>query len=76
MNSVRNYKIRFNTKFSEGNPKLKWRIVDEREEILAENIKIYVPTFTTEDTIETGETKWHLSCQGTLSWEGANAVIK
>jgi len=73
--SMKHLKIRFNTKFLEGDPRLKWRIIQDDQEFLAEEIKISVPTYTTEDIIETGETKWHVSCDGSLSWQGKKAFI-
>ena len=67
--------IRFNTKYLEGDPRMKWRLLIDGKEFLAQDIKINVPSFTTEDIIETGEMKWHLSCVGEVVWQGAVATV-
>jgi len=71
-----NIKIRFNTKYLEGNPDLKWRVLINNKEVLARNVHIEVPSFTSEDTIEGGEIKWHISCEGQVHWQEDIAIIK
>lgn len=68
-------KIRFNTKYLEGDQTLKWRILVDDIEYLAENIQVNVPCATSEDVIETGEVKWHLSCEGKITWKNKTAIV-
>lgn len=68
--------IRFNTKYLEGNrPELKWRILVDGQEFLARIVHINVASRTTEDVIATGETKWHISCEGQIQWKSDEAHI-
>ena len=68
--------IRFNTKYLEGGrPDLKWRVLIDGEEFLASSVHMRVPSTTTEDIISTGETKWHITCEGRVDWKGDEAHI-
>lgn len=68
--------IRFNTKYLEGSrPELKWRVLVDGEEFLARHVHMKVASTTTEDVISTGETKWHITCQGRIEWKGDDAYI-
>ena len=59
----------------EGDQTLKWRLLVDGVEFLASTIEIHVPSVTTEDIIATGETKWHLTCEGQVNWLGNVAKI-
>ncbi len=68
--------IRFNTKFEEADsPDLKWRVVIDGKEHLASHVKVMVPTETTQDVIEGGILKWHISCYGAPEWDGSEVTI-
>ena len=62
--------IRFNTdkeKLNAGLPA--WRVLVDGVEFLAESVRCEVPTWTTQDTLPTGQKKWHLSCEGEVHWD-------
>jgi hypothetical protein len=67
------FHIRFNTKHG-GNTDLVWRVLKDGVEHLASDVKVYVPLHT-ETTIEHGETKWNMSCDGQILWDGTIAII-
>jgi len=68
--------IRFNTKYLEASStELKWRLLVDGIEQLASQIEVQVPSYTSEDVIATGETKWHFTCVGEVRWNGSEAVI-
>ena len=67
------YHIRFNTKHGDSN--LVWRVFENGVEHLASDVRIIGETFT-ESTLEDGVTKWNISCNGILTWDGTIAVIK
>ena len=70
-------KIRFNTDTIKM-PHMaypEWRVIYEGQEHLAKEIKINVPAWTTSDIIETGELKWHITCEGKPQWNDDNSVI-
>jgi len=50
-------------------------VIDEKTEHLVREIEVSVPCFTSEDIIETGETKWHLSCVGELSIDEQGVAV-
>ena len=69
--------IRFNTKFAESpGSRLKWRVLVNGAEHLASHVKVCVPCETTEDVIEEGVVKWHLTCQGSAVWSGDAITIR
>jgi len=66
--------IRFNT---ENKGSDFWRIITEEGEQFAESVAIQVPTFTTQDTLPDGRTKWHLSCfYNELVWSGTKLIVQ
>jgi hypothetical protein len=69
--------IRFNTEKEKIGAHLQsWRVIVDGEERLAEQIRIAVPSWTTEDIISTGQKKWHISCEGVPHWdEQGNCTI-
>lgn len=68
-------KIRYN--HDAGESPLKWRVVIEGKEHLAENIDVLVPSVTTGDFIEGVGQKYHISCEPDLVvWEGKKVILK
>lgn len=71
-------KIRYNTLCNDG--KLYWRILINGEEKIASDIKINIPTYTTNDDVFDSHrnemvNKHHISCKANeVVWEG-NVVI-
>jgi hypothetical protein len=70
---VSKFHIRFNTRHG-GNTALVWRIFEDGVEHLASDVRIYSPLYT-ETTIEYGETKWNVACDGRIVWDGTIAII-
>jgi hypothetical protein len=68
------YHIRFNTKYQETNTDLVWRVFENGNEHLVKGFRISVPMFD-ETTIEHGETKWNVCCEGTMEIIDDVAVI-
>ncbi|EIJ41189.1 hypothetical protein BegalDRAFT_0267 [Beggiatoa alba B18LD] len=69
--------LRFNTQYENTeNQAYVWRIIVDGKEHLATDVLCLVPTFGTKDEIAEGVYKWHLSCDGVLTWEGTKAVIR
>ncbi len=68
-------KMRFNTKYMEGDQSLMWRILVDETEYLAQTIRVNVPCFTSEDIIETGETKWHITCEEQVTWQSQTELV-
>lgn len=68
--------IRFNTKWEEDDLKRNWRVLINGVESLASEIKILVPSGTTEEDISLGVTKWHILCYGKVHWDGNKALVK
>ena len=66
------FHIRFNTKHN--GSELVWRIFEDGIEHLASDVRIYSPLYT-ETTIEYGETKWNVVCDGRIVWDGTAAII-
>lgn len=67
-------RIRFNT---ENNGNLKWRVIIEGEEHLAEHVTCNVPTFDTTDELPGGKIKHHFSCYYTqLEWIGKVLIVR
>jgi len=69
---VSKFHIRFNTKHS--GSELVWRIFEDGVEHLASDVKVYSPLYT-ETTVEHGETKWNVACNGRIVWDGTIAII-
>jgi adenylylsulfate kinase len=70
-------KIRFNTEKEKTDPGLPpWRVLIDGTEYLAENLEINTPVFTTEDNLQNGQKKWHISCHGIPIWHGKNCRIE
>jgi len=70
--------IRFNTDKQRVDRSLPaWRVLIDGAEHLAHHVRIEVPTQTSEDTLPSGELKWHLSCTGRVAWEdgGRTCVV-
>lgn len=55
--------IRFNNSCEDGIHV--WRLIIDGEEHLAANVIINCNSWTSQDVIPTGETKWHISCNPT-----------
>lgn len=68
-------KVRFNTKAGDDDP-LKWRVLIDDVEHLADAVVFTCNAITTRDTLPTGEVKYHLTGVGTVEWHGQTAVIK
>ncbi len=69
--------IRFNTLYEKSeNQAYVWRVIVDGHEHLATDIECLVPTYGTKDEIADGVYKWHLSCNGQLTWDGTKAVIR
>lgn len=61
-------KIRFNTeKLTDPNCP-PWRVIINGVERLAEEVRMEVPSFTSEDEIAPGLIKWHVNCVGIPVW--------
>lgn len=66
--------IRFNT---ENKGKLFWRVIIEEQEHLADEILLQVPSHTSQDEIEPGRVKFHISCiYNELEWKGTTLIVK
>lgn len=66
--------LRFNT---ENTGSLFWRVIVDSQEHLADDVKIEVPSFTTQDVLPDGRIKFHLSCRfNELIWEGTNLIVR
>jgi hypothetical protein len=70
---VSKFHIRFNTKH-DGNTEVVWRIFEDGTEHLASDVRIFSPLYT-ETTVEHGETKWNVVCNGRMIWDGTTAII-
>ena len=71
--NLKKINIRFNTSNTSD---LYWRLVIDGKEYLVNDIKINVPTFTSMDIIETGESKWHISCwANAITWNDNKVQI-
>jgi hypothetical protein len=69
--------IRFNTAYeTTENQAYVWRVIVDGKESLATDLECLVPTYGTKDEIAEGIYKWHLSCNGRLTWEGTKAIIR
>ena len=67
--------VRFNTEKEERNKNLPaWKIRVDGIEHLAEDVKIEVPAWTTEDVLPDGELKWHMSCEGVAVWNESHTA--
>jgi hypothetical protein len=66
------YHIRYNT--HHGDTDLVWRVFENGQEYLVKNFKILVPVCS-EVTVENGETKWNVSCEGHMTIEDDVAII-
>lgn len=69
------YQIRFNTHSKNENDR--WRLINERKELLVSNVIIDGKTFTTKDWIpEINDWKWHVSCEGYCDIKNGVAYIQ
>lgn len=68
------YHIRFNTKHNNESP-LVWRVFENGVEHLVSALDIRVPVVDS-TTIEHGEMKWNISCQGSMEIVNSVAIIK
>ena len=66
------FHVRFNTKHDGSD--LVWRVFEDGVEHLATDVRIYSPLYT-ETTVEHGETKWNVACDGRIVWDGTVAII-
>ena len=66
------YHVRFNTSHNGSN--LVWRVFENGVEHLASDVRIHSPLYT-ETTVEHGETKWNVACDGRIVWDGTVAII-
>lgn len=66
------YHIRYNTQH--GDTGLVWRIFENGHEHLVKSFKILVPMYS-ECTVENGETKWNVACEGHMDITDGEAVI-
>ncbi len=74
---VQKIKIRFNTEKEKTNASLPaWRVLIQDVEHFAESLEILVPCKTSKDIISTGQTKWHITCEGIVRWEGLTCRIE
>jgi len=69
---VSKFHVRFNTKHDGSD--LVWRVFEDGVEHLATDVRIYSPLYT-ETTVEHGETKWNVACDGRIVWDGTVAII-
>lgn len=75
MSILNEVKIRYN--HDAGESPLKWRLVINGVESIAEEITILVPSHTTSDFIEGIGQKYHISCNPELIiWEGSKVILK
>jgi hypothetical protein len=66
--------MRFNT---ENKGSLFWRVIIEGKEHLADNVTFHVSTYTSQDKIAEGVTKFHISCRyNKLTWSGTNLIVE
>lgn len=76
-----NVKIRYNT-LATGGDSLRWRVIIDEAEYLVENIRIEVPSYTTEDYVFDAfrneyVTKFHISCEcSSFGMVGDTLIIK
>ena len=66
------FHIRFNTHHAGSD--LVWRIFEDGVEHLASDVRIHSPLYT-ETTVEHGQTKWNVACDGRIVWDGTRAII-
>jgi hypothetical protein len=69
---VSKFHVRFNTKHDGSD--LVWRVFEDGVEHLATDVRIYSPLYT-ETTVEYGQTKWNVACDGRIVWDGTMAII-
>lgn len=71
-------RIRFNTQWeSSAGGAYKWRMVfPDGSERLAKSISITVPSWTSEDLLPNGVTKWHVTCEGVVVEKDGHVVIR
>lgn len=75
--SKRKIQIRFNTEKERIDNRVPaWRVLVDGQEHLAENVRVEVPMWTSEDLLPTGQKKWHLSCEGEVHWEDRSCIIR
>ncbi len=65
--------IRYNTESTDDSNR--WRIIDGKDEILASEIRINVPSYTSKDVMENVGLKFHIACEGILTIENNIAEI-
>ena len=67
--------IRYNTHATEEND-LRWRIIINGEDFLADSIEIRCPCRTTQDWIEGIGMKWHITCENAqFQWKGQSCIV-
>jgi hypothetical protein len=67
-------RIRYNTKVTEGSD-LNWRVLIDGIEHLATNVKLSIPTHTSNELID-GVEKWHIVCEAnSIIWNKTECTI-
>lgn len=70
-------KIRFNTDKDRRDPTLPpWRVFIDGVEHLADHVEIHTRVWTTQDEVEPGVFKWHITCEGQVHWDKAKRNCK
>ncbi len=67
-------KVRYNTKATENDP-LKWRVLVDGLEFLADDVIMQGFTRTSTDLLPEGIVKHHISIEGTVTWIGCSAYV-
>lgn len=71
-------KIRFNTdtlKFPDQGLS-EWRILYGGNQYFARHVHLDVPSWSTQDEVEPGVIKFHLTCEGEAEWNESKDVVK
>ncbi len=71
--ATQHIQLRFNTDKEKVSMDLPaWRVMVDGVEHLAHHVRVEVPMHTTEDRLPSGKLKWHLSCEGLVTWEDSD----
>lgn len=74
MDTKKRLQIRYNI---DNKGALFWRVIADNQEYLADFVNIQVPTFTSQDFLPDGSSKFHISCYySELQWDGTNLTVK
>ena len=70
-------KIRFNTEKQKTDLGLPaWRVLVDGQERLAHQIEILAKSWTSEDEIAPGVTKWHICTEGQVEWNAETGLCR